>query len=308
MTGWPHLRSSKIVAFPKWNNYRTSGPGPENFFCCLITAKWRKLITAKWRWIIGLSNDDQLGMLGSQLSSTNSKTIACQSTCQSTIAEWCGRKPAFKALIERYCLALSIRNFSYRNISRCLRTGFDKSDQWDDLDRQLAWWKERVTQAESPLDKGSVEKRDDFIKYRTYQTTYVQLAICALREKVKSGEYNPEQLRKKELSVTHKLRKCFDISFEKARPDLKEWHGKSRYAEKETCLKLRVGNIVDKYLAEEQDVDSLQVLAHAAAAQSLGNPSDSILVGLGPSARARCILQFLLLPSPGIVLNLPLTA
>ena len=197
----------------------------------------------------GLSNDDRLGMFGSQLSSTNGKTKANQSI----IAEWCGRKPAFKALIERFCVASYHRNFSSQTISDCLRSGFVKSDRSGDLDRQLAWWTERVTKAESGLDEQIVKKRDELAIYKTYQTTYVELAICALREKVKTGEYKPELLKKKELSVTFQLRKCFDKSFETARPDLKEWHGKSSFAGKERCLKLRVCNIIDKYLAEEQD-------------------------------------------------------
>ena len=242
---------------------------------------------------------------------------------QSIIAEWCGRKPEFKALIERYCMALYHRNFSSPSISDSLRIGFEISDQLGALDEQLAYWEDRVIKAESKLVEGNVEKKNDLLKHKKYKKSYAELAICALREKVESSEYNHEQLKNKGQSLLLQLGKFFDEIFEKFHPDLCKWHRESSFKRSGRSKETRATTIIEKYLAEEQDSGqqlpdttliahassaNLEVLAHAAAAQSsrLVNPSDSISVGLGLCAR--CILQFLLLPSPGIVLNLPLTA
>ena len=240
---------------------------------------------------------------------------------QSIIAEWCGRKPEFKALIERYCMALYHRNYSSPNISYSLRLGFEISDQLGALDEQLAYWEDRVIKAESKLVEGNVEKKNDLLKHKKYKKSYAELAICALREKVESSEYNHEQLKNKGQSLLLQLGKFFDEIFEKFHPDLCKWHRESSFKRSGRSKETRATTIIEKYLAEEQDSGQqlpdttliahasstdLEVLAHAAAAQSLVNPSDSISVGLGLCAR--CILQFLLLPSPGIVLNLPLTA
>ena len=239
----------------------------------------------------------------------------------SIIAEWCGRKPEFKALIERYCMALYHRNYSSPNISYSLRLGFEISDQLGALDEQLAYWEDRVIKAESKLVEGNVEKKNDLLKHKKYKKSYAELAICALREKVESSEYNHEQLKNKGQSLLLQLGKFFDEIFEKFHPDLCKWHRESSFKRSGRSKETRATTIIEKYLAEEQDSGQqlpdttliahasstdLEVLAHAAAAQSLVNPSDSISVGLGLCAR--CILQFLLLPSPGIVLNLPLTA
>ena len=240
---------------------------------------------------------------------------------QSIVAEWCRRKPEFKALIERYCMALYHRNFSSPSISDSLRIGFEISDQLGALDEQLAYWEDRVIKAESKLVEGNVEKKNDLLKHKKYKKSYAELAICALREKVESSEYNHEQLKNKGQSLLLQLGKFFDEIFEKFHPDLCKWHRESSFKRSGRSKETRATTIIEKYLAEEQDSGQqlpdttliahasstdLEVLAHAAAAQSLVNPSDSISVGLGLCAR--CILQFLLLPSPGIVLNLPLTA
>ena len=240
---------------------------------------------------------------------------------QSITAEWCRRKPEFKAIIERYCIALYHRNFSSTTISDSFRQGFDGSDQLGALDEQLAYWEDRVIKAESKLVEENVDKLNELLKHKIYKKSYAELAICALREKVKSSEYNHEQLINKDQSLKLQLGKYFNEIFEKAHPDLYAWHRESSFKRSGRSKETRATTIIEKYLAEEQDSGQqlpdttliahasstdLEVLAHAAAAQSLVNPSDSISVGLGLCAR--CILQFLLLPSPGIVLNLPLTA
>jgi hypothetical protein len=240
---------------------------------------------------------------------------------QSIIAEWCGRKPEFKAHIERYCMALYHRGYSSPTISECLRQGFERSDLLGALDEQLACWEGRVIKAESKLVEENVEKLNESLKHKLYNKNYAELAICALREKVKSSECNPEQLKNKDQSLKIQLGIYFNEIFKKAHPDLYAWHRESYFKRSGRSKETRATTIIEKYLAEEQDggqqlpdttliahasSTNLEVLAHAAAAQSLVNPSDSISVGLGLCAR--CILQFLLLPSPGIVLNLPLTA
>ena len=226
------------------------------------------------------------------------------------LTEWCEKRPQFKALIERFWAAQHRRFFSTTGKNKSLRSGFRRSDKLASLELQLEFWEKRVTSAESQIEF----KETDILK--KYNKAYVDHAICVLKRGIDSGEYKSVDLKNPTRAWGIQLGKFFAESFASAYPDLKAWHAASRFAASRKNTQLRTCEIIKKYLDQEQDggqqllnptlnahVPNLRLLAQAAAAQSSRNSSDSISAVLGPSAR--CILQFLLLPSPGIVLNLP---
>ena len=213
---------------------------------------------------------------------------------------WGRKKPEFELLIKRYGISLYFRHFSRDSIVKQFETGFETSDRIPTLQDQLQFWEQRVTASESKVNKVEKYSHEEREKYKNYVREYVDRAIQYLRQ-----NYTAAALKNPSASMKKRFFTVFHPVFQREKPALQHWFNQSKFSQNGRHSHLTIGKIIEKLHSLPNN--RLEILAHAAdQVETTVHSSDSTSPCSGPSAR--CILQSLFLPSPGIALNLPLTA
>jgi hypothetical protein len=209
---------------------------------------------------------------------------------KSVYTKWCVKKPQFEALIGRYCVASYYRGFSAGVTSQALKTGFAKSDLKPDFDSMVAFWEDRVLNAELEAKKVQeskgvdVKAREELCKRKQYNRVFTEHVISALGEGLSKNRFNRSQLVNASQQFNVELANTVANQLKSTHPALSQSYDSSKET-KHRSSNIRLGKIINEFLAKEQvgqqlpnatlnahsGNDSLQVLAHAAATQSMGN-------------------------------------